>query len=84
MSKINTQYGYYTVDANKQLHSEDDKPAVVESSRTEYNKGIEVLIDGFKSWYRHGRLHREIGPAIKRNSGINLFYLNGQFIKEEE
>ena len=43
----------------------------------ERGPAIEYL-DGFKSWYVEGKLHREDGPAIIRASS---WYLNGKKIK---
>lgn len=84
VTKVNTQYGHYTVDSNNQFHSENDEPAIIEASRTEYGEDdIETFIDGYKAWYNHGRIHREEGPAVIRDCGIIFFYLNGQLIREE-
>ena len=85
MVRYNTTYGYYTLNENNQYHSENDEPAIVEASRIEYEgeDNIEIHIDGYKAWYKNGRLHREEGPAVIRDCGTKFYYLNGQLIREE-
>ena len=36
------------------------------------------MLDGTKSWYLNGKLHREDGPAIECADGNKFWYLNGE------
>ena len=42
------------------------------------------MLDGDKSWYLNGKLHREDGPAIEYANGYKSWYLNGDEVTEEE
>ena len=58
-----------TVDENGLYHSFNDEPAI-------------VYIDGMREWWKHGKLHRENGPAMK--SYFNeYFYLNGTLVDKD-
>ena len=39
--------------------------------------------DGEESWYKHGRLHRENGPAVVRHNRID-YYIEGKLLYKEE
>ena len=46
---------------------------------------LEIDKDGNREWYNeNGLLHRDSGPAIKRNDGHKEYWINGiQYIEEE-
>lgn len=50
------------------LHSIDDKPAV-------------VLKNGTQKWYFSGRIHREDGPAVIYPDGTKRFYRGGRLLE---
>jgi hypothetical protein len=47
------------------LHSIDDEPSVIEPN-------------GYKSWHKEGKTHRETGPARIRISGDKEYYFEGK------
>jgi len=55
-----------TLNNKKELHSFNDKPAV-------------VFNDGTKCWYKKGRFHRIFGPAIEYKNGNKKWYKKGEF-----
>jgi len=58
----------YTYDENRKLHSYSDLPA--------------LIMFGVKSWYKHGKLHRDNNlPAIIGKYGKKTWYENGKRIK---
>lgn len=67
-------HGFYTVDDDGQFHSFDDAPAIVIESYVQDDEYIE----GYKAWYKHGKLHREDGPAVIRNNGEEHYYKDGE------
>ncbi len=69
---------YYT---NGQLHSENDEPAVIGQNKNRW----------IKTWFKHGLLHRDHGPAFvenryneeyRYNEECHLYYINGEFVRE--
>lgn len=40
-------------------------------------------VNGDKSWYLNGKLHRTDGPAVECVCGTKLWYLNGEFHRED-
>ena len=81
--KVQQEHGYYTIDLDGKFHSENDEPAIVINSHEDVimNGDIEdiEMVEGYKAWYSHGFLHRENNPAIIRENGEELYYLNGEF-----
>lgn len=45
---------------------------------------VEMLSDGTKRWYLHGKRHREGGPAVLYSDGTNEWYLWGVEYTYEE
>ena len=43
---------------------------------------MKVGLDGTKSWFLNGKLHREGGPAIEYPDGTKWWTLNGQCHRE--
>jgi uncharacterized protein YgiM (DUF1202 family) len=43
-----------------------------------------VYTDGDKYWRLNGKRHREDGPAIERSNGTKLWFLNDEYLTEEE
>jgi len=85
MARIETKYGYYTVDEQGAFHSENDEPAIVVNNYLEQIDDSEdtIEVDGYRAWYYHGQIHRENNPAVIRNCGKKFWYDMGQFIREE-
>jgi len=54
---------------NDRLHRED---------------GPAVEWAGTKVWYINGKRHREDGPAVEWADGYKSWYLNGEYLTEEE
>ena len=44
---------------------------------------VKVFDDGAKSWYQHGKYHREDGPAYEGANGTKGWYLNGVRHRED-
>ena len=53
------------------LHREGDKPAI-------------VALDGYKSYWKNGRLHRDNGPAVIYADGCVHYWLNGKILTKSE
>lgn len=70
-TKIDEVGTVYTYNASGQLHSFDDRPAIVyESSGAQY-------------WYKNGKLHRDRDkPAVIDREGAQYWYKNGKFHRE--
>jgi hypothetical protein len=74
----------------KQLHSFDDKPAVVWANGNQVwyqngefhrdnDKPAVVLANGNQYWYQHDKLHRDNDkPAIILANGSQIWYQNGK------
>ena len=43
----------------------------------------EVNEHGTKSWFLHGKLHREDGPAVESADGTKSWYLHGKLHRED-
>jgi len=55
-------------DEDLNYHNEDDKPAIIYS-------------DGFKAWFKRGKLHRIKGPAVEfERDKVKKWYLNDKYI----
>jgi hypothetical protein len=61
-------------DINSELHS-DNTPASIQyyPNTPDYSKTV---------WFRHGKLHRENGPASEKINGETSWYLNGERHRE--
>ena len=68
---------YYTLNESAQYHSENDEPAYVHNL-------MQFDERQYKAWYKHGKRHRENGPAIEKTDGRNEYFLNGQPLSKEE
>lgn len=79
------QFGYYTTDEQGRFHSYNDEPAIVIATHYESQESSEELVEveGYKAWYKEGKLHREGAPAVIRDSGKKFWYENENLIKEE-
>ena len=53
------------MDWNWNIHREGDLPAV-------------SFPDGHKEYWEHGKLHREVGPAIIKSDGTCFYYHKGE------
>ena len=42
------------------------------------------MLDGDKSWWLNGKLHREDGPAIEWANGSKAWFLNDEEVTKEE
>jgi len=42
-----------------------------------------VHVNGAKSWYQNGELHREDGPAVEWDDGDKYWYQNGKYHRED-
>lgn len=73
--KIVHQNGTTTVSTyyNGKLHSYKDEPAQVV---TYIDDEDEIVFE--KSWYKHGVLHRENGPAVVESDGVEEWLYNGK------
>lgn len=58
-------------DANGKLHNDGDMPAC-------------VALDGSQAWFRHGKLHRETGPAFIDGDGTVHYWLDGEFVDQDD
>lgn len=58
-------------DATGKLHNEGDMPA-------------SVAPDGSQAWFRNGKPHRDTGPAYIDGDGTVHFWLNGQFLLQDD
>ena len=66
------EYGSkYWRNSKGKLHREGDKPAI-------------VALDGYKSYWKNGRLHRDNGPAVIYQNGDVEYWLDGQRLTKEE
>ena len=45
---------------------------------------VRVFVSGDTFWYLDDKLHRENGPAVERRNGNKYYYLNGEYLTEEE
>ncbi len=45
---------------------------------------IENSAEGTKWWYQNGKQHRLDGPALEWESGIKLYWIDGECLSEEE
>lgn len=68
---------YCTLDENDKYHSENDEPAYIHNMR-QFDKRQ------YKAWYKHGKRHRENGPAIEKAYGDDEYFLNDQRLTKEE
>ena len=60
-----------TLDDNLELHSFNDEPAI-------------IMSDGTMVWYKHGKIHRESGPAvIFKNNDVSFYYEHKWYIFHE-
>ena len=57
-------------DDDGNLHSYDDKPACRHG-------------DGSEHWYKHGKLHRDNGPAIINPRRGEIWYQNGEMHRDD-
>lgn len=64
----NITYGYFG-NGIFVRHSDDDSPSI-------------ECVGGRKEWYKHGRLHRENGPAIKYDV-VEMYFINGINVSDE-
>jgi hypothetical protein len=48
------------------------------------NNGMIEHADGYRGWYRDGKLHREDGPALEYADGRRVWYREGRRITERE
>ena len=46
--------------------------------------GLHVQADGDKWWYKDDELHRTDGPAVERIDGSKVWFLNDQFLGEDD
>lgn len=85
MVKITQEHGYYTTDDLGRFHSFNNEPAIVVNSFSTIDENEEEIItEGYKAWYKDGQLHRENDlPAVIRDNGKEFYYVNGEFIREE-
>ena len=65
--KINSYGDKYWYNKNKELHSFNDQPAVIN-------------FDGSRYWYQNGKIHRLTGPAVIYSNGIKAWYIDGKYI----
>jgi hypothetical protein len=78
MKKVEVANGYYIVNELNQFHSYNDEPAIVINAHIELSETEEEIeVYGYKAWYKEGKLHREVGPAVIHDDGREYFYLNG-------
>ena len=70
MRKVINEYGDVFYYNEKNESHREDGPAV------EY-------ANGYKAWYRNGKLHREDGPAVEYANGNKYWYKNGKLHRED-
>ncbi len=58
-------------DEHGRLHNEADMPAC-------------VALDGSRAWFKHGKCHRDEGPAFMDADGTVHYWLNGEFIDQDD
>lgn len=57
---------------------------VVNGVKHRENAPAEVHRDGYKAYYKMGKLHREKGPAVLYPNGDIEYWLNGKMIRAEK
>jgi len=81
-----------TVNSNNELHSFNDKPAIVYNNgnlyycnngkiHRNYDKPAVIDADGTKCWYKEGKLHRLRGPAIEWSDGEKEWWYDDQQVQ---
>jgi uncharacterized protein CbrC (UPF0167 family) len=85
MVRKETEHGYYTTDELGRFHSFNDEPAIVVNSYSTMDENeVETITEGYQAWYKNGELHRDNDlPAVIRDNGTKFYYIDGQFIREE-
>jgi len=66
-------------DTNGELHSRNNQPAVIHH----HNHAPGTPDHSYSGWYRHGKYHRENGPAMERTDGHKAWCLNGDKHRED-
>jgi len=91
MKTMTSSAGFSTFNDDNQLHSFDDKPAIIMTNGTKYwlenglwhrlDKPAMITNDGIKCWFKKGLLHRDNGPAIILADGTSYWYYEGEYIE---
>lgn len=68
ISGYKTVYGYEK-DGEFIFHSENDCPAVIHYYE---NPHVEL------TWYKHGKMHRDVGPAHTSSHGYEIYMQDGE------
>jgi len=75
------EHWYYTTNELTQFHSFDDEPAIVVESYTWIGMSWEEeQMEWYKARYKDGKLHRENWPAVIRDGGEELYYIDGEIV----
>jgi hypothetical protein len=84
-----------TYDENDQLHSYDDKPAIINrhGKMSWYDHGLihrdndlpAIITSEYKTWYKYGKVHRDNDkPARVFSDGFEEWYQNDKLHREND